>query len=56
MNQLKKKKLFPSKANLLDGGNIKFEELIANRKIDTIVDNQVLILECWMKDYSVVEV
>ncbi len=49
------KKLFPDKANLLDGGNIKYEELIANRKIDTRVDNQVLILECWMKDYSVEE-
>lgn len=53
VNQLKK--LFPNKANLLDGGNIKFEELIANRKIDARVDNQVLVLECWMKDFSVVE-
>lgn len=54
VNQLKK--LFPAKANLLDGGDIKYEELVANRKRDARVDNQVLVLEMWTRDYTTIDV
>lgn len=53
VNQLKK--VFPSKANLLEGGNIKYEELVANRNIPSRVDNQVLVLEIWCRDFATTE-
>lgn len=51
----KVKQEFPNKANLLDGGNIKYEELVANRQAPSKADNQVLILEVWCKDYATTE-
>ncbi len=50
------KKLFPKKSNLLEGGNIKYSELVANRDNDAVrVDNQVLVLEIWCRDYTTQE-
>lgn len=50
------KKLFPKKSNLLEGGNIKYSELVANRDSDNSkVDNQVLVLEIWCRDYTTME-
>lgn len=53
VNQLKK--VFPNKANLLEGGNIKYEELVANRNVPSRVDNQVLVLEIYCRDFTTTE-
>ena len=50
------KRLFPKKSNLLEGGNIKYSELVANRGTDiSNTDNQVLVLEIWCRDYTTIE-
>lgn len=49
------KKSFPDKASLLEGGNIKYDELVAIRELNTDVNNQVLVLEGWFKDYTMIE-
>lgn len=54
VNKLKQN--FPDKASLLEGGNINYEELVANRGSDVNVTNQVLILEMWCRDYTTVEI
>lgn len=52
----KLKKLFPKKSNLLEGGNIKYRELVANRGSNVgNTDNQVLVLEIWCRDYATTE-
>lgn len=56
VNQLKK--AFPSKANLLEGGNINYDELVANREsqLNKKTDTQVLVLETWCRDYTHIDV
>jgi hypothetical protein len=51
VNQLKK--LFPDKAEDIVGSAIKYSELVAqNDRNASSIDNQVLVLEIWMNDYS----
>lgn len=53
VNELKK--LYSQKANLLEGSNVKYEELITNEELTQSVDNQVLVLEIWCRDYTTIE-
>ena len=50
------KKSYPDKANLLDGGTINYSELVSSELDTTNVTNQVLVLECWMRDYTTEDV
>lgn len=50
VNVLRQK--FPSKASLLDGGTINFKELVSQGTETSSVQNQVLVLECWTRDYT----
>jgi hypothetical protein len=52
INQLKQ--AFPDKADLIRGGQINHPELAVNGDT-TGVTNQVLVLECYMRDYTVIE-
>lgn len=55
VNQLKK--AFPTKANSLEGGNINYRELVANRESQNFkTDTQVLVLETWCRDYTYIDV
>lgn len=55
VNQLKK--LYPSRANELTGGAVKYSELVADKDKDGIGSpTQVLVLETWMKDYTYIDV
>lgn len=54
INQVKK--LFPDKASLLEGGNIKIQELVAGREKESNGNGtQILILEVWCKDYTYID-
>jgi len=53
VNQLKQ--AFPNKAHLIRGGTINRPELVTQTSIGD-VSNQVLVLECYMRDYTTVEV
>lgn len=46
------KSQYPDKANLLDGGTINEQELVPFGYDTTSVDNQILVLECWQRDYT----
>lgn len=54
VNQLKQS--FPDKANLLDGGSIKYAELATVGATNSNITNQVLVLEMWCRDYTTIEV
>lgn len=55
VNQLKQ--AFPGKANLLEGGNINYTELVANRGNQPAkTDTQVLVLETWCRDYTYIDI
>jgi len=45
------KKLFPDKAEYLSGAGIQYDDLVA-QKVTAPVNNQILILECWCRDYT----
>jgi hypothetical protein len=54
VNRLKHK--FPKKAKFLSPGQINYSELVNdNDKLATRIDNQVLVLEVWTKDYDTFE-
>jgi len=50
VNELRSR--FPAKANLLEGGTINYDELVSAGQDTSSVKNQVLVLECYLKDYS----
>lgn len=50
VNQLKK--LFPKKAKDLVGGDINYSELVYENGVNSRIDNQVLVLEVWTRDYE----
>lgn len=52
-NVLELKRLFPSKADKLHGGNVNYGELVHDNNRDANVDNQVLVLEVWSRDHIV---
>ena len=49
------KKSFPDKASLLEGSDVKYRELVANRELEATYDNQILVLEAWVRDYTMTE-
>jgi hypothetical protein len=56
INVLKSK--FPNKSNSLESGTIKYPELVSLGGLQDTgsVDNQVLVLECYVKDYTTIDV
>lgn len=54
VNILKKK--YPDKAKALSGGDVKYSELVNDRNKDAKIDNQVLVLEVWCRDYTTIDV
>ena len=55
MHVNKLKKQYPEFTKNLQGGDITFSELVNDRDEDTRVDNQVLVLETWCRDYTEVD-
>lgn len=47
------KEYFPEKADKLSGSSINYTELVQENGSNSRVDNQILILEVWTKDYEV---
>lgn len=54
VNKLKNK--YPKKVDKLIGGTINEKNLVPHANNVSEVDNVVLVLECWMKDYATIEV
>ena len=51
------KKMYPDRADDIEGASVQFSELVNDRDKDAIEsNNQVLILECYLRDYAKVEV
>ena len=49
------KKMFPNKADMLSGGGIAHDDLVAQVPL-TPVNNQILVLECWVRDYTTIDI
>lgn len=49
------KRLFPDKASKLNGSSINYSELVQDKDKNAKIDNQVLVLEVWTKDYGTTE-
>lgn len=49
------KRIFPSHAKRLVGGNINYSELVQHNNRNARIDNQVLVLEIWARDYESVD-
>lgn len=49
------KQLFPNKAGKLQGGQINYSELVSDNNKDALIDNQVLVLEVFTKNYETEE-
>jgi hypothetical protein len=49
------KKLFPSRANDLHGSDINYGELVYDNNKNAKIDNQILVLEVWTKDYETID-
>ena len=54
VNKLKTK--YPSKAKYIYGGDIHYSELVNDRDRNAKIDNQVLVLEMWCRDYTTIDV
>ena len=52
-NKLKKR--YPEYADKIDGGDIKYEELVNSRNENARITNQILLLEVWCRDYTTIE-
>lgn len=52
VNVLKEK--YPSKADWLYGGDVNYSELVNDRNDNARLNNQVLVLEMWCRDYSTI--
>lgn len=46
---------FPDTSEDIVGGDIKYDELVQNQNVNQRVDNQVLVIEVWTKDYELYE-
>ena len=55
MNVVDLRERFPQHAKELIGGSIQYEELAHDTQISGHIDNQVLVLEVWTKDYELFE-
>lgn len=49
------KRMFPNSKDKLHGGQINYSELVNDNDYNARVDNQVLVLEVWTRDYESVE-
>lgn len=49
------KRMFPNKADKLSGSTINYSELVYSNDRNARVDNQVLVLEVWTRDYEVID-
>lgn len=54
-NEVVLQRLFPKMRHLLKGGDINYGELVHDNNKNTRVDNQILVLEVWTRDYETVE-
>ena len=54
VNVLKKK--YPKKSKQLNGSDVKYSELVNDRDKGAKIDNQVLVLEVWCRDYTTIDV
>lgn len=54
INKLKQQ--YPDKADFIEASNIQYSELVNDRNKDAKVNNQVLVLEVWCRDYTTIEV
>jgi hypothetical protein len=54
VNQLKNH--YPDKANLLNGGAINNKDLVPSGSDVSNVNNQVLVLEAWLRDYTTMDI
>ena len=54
-NVVKLRQLYPEKAEELYGGSVQYSELVNENDRDGHVDNQVLVLEVWTRDYELDE-
>lgn len=54
-NVTRLKRSFPDKAERLSGGHINYSELVQENDKDARIDNQVLVLEVWTRDYETSE-
>ena len=49
------KNLYPEHREKLSGGQINYSELVLDKDRNARINNQVLVLEIWAKDYAIVE-
>ena len=54
-NANKLKNQFPKKASAIEGARISMSELVNERDEDSRDNNQVLVIECWCRDWTTVE-
>lgn len=54
VNKLKSK--YPKKANFLHGSDVTYSELVNDMDRNAKIDNQVLVLEVWCRDYTTIDV
>ena len=54
VNILKRK--YPKKAEFLHGSDIQYSELVNERSENARIDSQVLVLEVWCRDYTLVDI
>ena len=54
-NANKLKKQFPKKASAIEGASITMSELVNDRDAENRDSNQVLVIECWCRDWTTVE-
>ena len=55
MNVVPLRRLFPKKAESLHGSRINYSELVQNNDKNANIQNQILVLDIWTKDYEVEE-
>lgn len=56
MHENKLKKQYPKYADKLSGGDVVYSELVNDRDEDGKIDNQILVLEVWCRDYTTIDV
>lgn len=54
-NVTKLKRAFPKKADKITGSHINYSELVQDNNRNAQIDNQVLVLEIWTRDYETYE-
>ena len=54
-NAQRLKRIFPDKASKLSGGNINYGELVNDNNKNANINNQILVLEVWTRDYETFE-